>query len=40
MEGEDLLIGIKTMKRWAILPKDFPNNESEKFLKSDKKMKV
>ena len=40
MEGEDLLIGIKTMKRWEIVSENFPNNESEKFLKSDQKMKV
>ena len=40
MEGEDLLIGLKTMKKWGILPKDFPNNDSEKFLKSDQKTKV
>ena len=40
MEGDDLLIGIKTMKRWGIVSENFPHNESEKFLQSDKKMKV
>ena len=34
MEGNDLLIGLTTMKAWGVLKPDFPDNDSEMFLKS------
>ena len=34
MEGDDLLIGITTMKKWGILQEDFPKEDPEKFEKS------
>ena len=40
MEGNDILIGLKTMKKWGIIKEIFPNNDSEMFLKSDEKTKV
>ena len=40
MEGDDLLIGLTTMNKWGIIKKNFPNNDSERFLQSDEKTKT
>ena len=40
MEGADLLIGARTMIKWGVLPKIFPDMDKMKFLSSDKDLKL